>query len=70
LVVEHANPVYMNFLAMPTSRRMSQATTEVWREVIAELYDEEDEYNWTDQRGNVAKSLWAEDQQINFKLEP
>jgi hypothetical protein len=44
--------------------------TRRWREIIARLYDEGEEYIWIDQRNQEANATWKEGQQINFKLEP
>jgi hypothetical protein len=46
------------------------ATKEDWRSIIAQLYDEEEEYTWTDQRESEAIPPWTEGQQINVNLKP
>jgi hypothetical protein len=41
---------------------------EEWRDIVADLFDEEDEYTWKNQFGQETNVQWGRDQQIVFKL--
>jgi hypothetical protein len=43
---------------------------EEWREIIAQMCDEEEEYGWTDRHDSEAKAPWMQGKLMLFKLEP
>jgi hypothetical protein len=43
---------------------------EEWREMVLEMFDEEEEYTWKDHLGHLASPPWEQGQQIIFKLIP
>jgi hypothetical protein len=67
------NPIITRKASRESLLAISKAETgskEDWREIVAGLFDEEDEYTWKNRFGQEASPPWTQWQQIVFKLKP